>query len=143
MSTTLHNSSITTKERLRAEKSHELLANHKFCIETKDTHETVELPKKAINILMLYLSEMANGCDSTLVPTNAELTTQQAGKILGVSRPHIIKLLEENKIPFHKVGTHRRILQKDLMKYKNEIDKKRSSVLDKLTKQAQALDMGY
>jgi len=63
--------------------------------------------------------------------------------LLGVSRPFLVKELEQGKIPFRKVGTHRRILFKDLMAHKSQIEKERLKTLDKLTAQSQELGMGY
>ena len=59
------------------------------------------------------------------------------------SRPYLINLLNDGKIPFRKIGTKRRILAKDVLRYKTSIDKKRLKALEALTKQAQELDMGY
>jgi excisionase family DNA binding protein len=71
-----------------------------------------------------------------LVPENQELTTQRAADLLGVSRPHLIKLLETGKLPHHKTGSHRRIYLKDLIVYKKRRDSDRKAALDRIAKEA-------
>ena len=105
--------------------------------------QPLELPKGAAALLMDILEAMAAGRGVTLIPENAELTTVQAAEILNVSRPFLIKLLEENAIPHRKVGKHRRISMEDVMAYKARIDREREAVLDQLVSDAQAQDMGY
>ena len=86
---------------------------------------------------------MAKGNAVTLIPVRAELTTQQAADILNLSRPFLVEQLEKNVIPYRKVGTHRRILFKDLMQYKEAMDRNRLKAPDELTAQAQELGIGY
>lgn len=105
--------------------------------------ETVILPEPAFRLLLNVLSNMAEGNTVTLVPINAELTSQQAADLLNVSRPFLIQLLERGEIPHHKVGKHRRVRSKDLMAYKHRIDKERHEVLDQLVAEAQELGLGY
>lgn len=105
--------------------------------------ETVSIPVAAFRLLNEILTQMAQGNAVTLIPIHAELTTQQAADILNVSRPFLIEQLEKNIVPHRKVGTHRRVLFKDLMAYKREMDRKRLEALEQLTAQAEELDMGY
>jgi excisionase family DNA binding protein len=105
--------------------------------------EDIAIPKSALGLLANILAEMAKGNMVTLVPIHAELTTQQAADLLNVSRPYLIGLLEEGKIPFRLVGQHRRVRLDDLMTYRNQDDDARRRVADALTKDAQELGMGY
>jgi len=108
-----------------------------------DHDEPIELPAGAVTLLMDILGAMASGQGITLIPEGAELTTVQAADILNVSRPYLIKLLENGEIPYRKVGKHRRILMEDVMTYKQNIDDERESVLDELVADAQEQNMGY
>src|SRR5690606_7098235 len=79
--------------------------------------ESFEVPRKAALILERVLEEMALGNSVEVTSIESELTTQQAADLLNVSRPHLIKLLETGKIPFKKVGTHRKVTLRDVQKY--------------------------
>ncbi|QDZ41023.1 helix-turn-helix domain-containing protein [Euhalothece natronophila Z-M001] len=112
-------------------------------VDDNGEENAIELPASALHLLTEMLSQMAQGNAVTVVPIPAELTTQEAANLLNVSRPHLVKLLEAGEIPFHKVGTHRRVRFEDLMRYKENINQKRMEALDELTAQAQALNLGY
>jgi len=103
----------------------------------------VVLPASAVRLLVRLLTEMSDGNAITLVPSSAVLTTQQAAELIGVSRPFLIKQMEEGLLTFHTIGTHRRILFKDLMEYKHRIDTLRHEALDELVALGQEMDMGY
>jgi excisionase family DNA binding protein len=103
--------------------------------------EIVSIPAAAFRLLTEILNQMALGNAVALIPVHAELTTQQAADILNVSRPFLVKLINDNKLPFRMIGTHRRVLFKDLMAYKKANEINRSSALDELAAQSQELNM--
>lgn len=96
-----------------------------------------ELPGPIYDLLVRVATALQEGKVISLVPETQELTTQAAANILGVSRPHLIKLLESGELPFHKVGAHRRIRMKDLMEYQKIRDRGRRKALDEMARKAQ------
>lgn len=103
----------------------------------------IEVPVAALRMLVDILANMADGNAISLVPIHAELTTQQAADFLGVSRPHLVGLVDKGLIPHHKVGTHRRIYFQDLTEYRKDRLEQSRAALDALAAQAQELGMGY
>ncbi len=105
--------------------------------------ESVALPMPAVRLLAEILTQMAQGNAITLIPIHAELTTQQAADLLNVSRPFLIKLLEQHKLPFRKVGKHRRVRFSDMLSFKQRSDEQRRATLEQLAAEGQELNMGY
>lgn len=97
----------------------------------------IELPTSSLMLLMSILGELAAGNAVQVLPVHAELTTQEAANILNVSRPHMVKLLEDGKLPFHKTGRHRRVLLADLMKYKDQRDSESHKAMQELADHSQ------
>ncbi len=112
-------------------------------IKIQDTDEFITIPRKALVLLSAIIRNMAEGRSISIIPSNSEISTQQAADMLHVSRPHLVKLLETQKIPFKKVGSHRRVLLKDIMNYEEKLTKQRESQLEFLSSQAQDLNLGY
>jgi excisionase family DNA binding protein len=111
--------------------------------EDPDSGAEVEttIPAAALRVLTQALAQMAEGHPVTLVPLQAELSTQQAADLLGVSRPYFVKLLEQGQIPFRKVGEQRRVRYRDLLRYLDEHERRASAAASQMTAEAQDLGL--
>lgn len=99
------------------------------------------LPESLSAVLLRAVHELGRGNGVAIVPVGRELTTQQAAGLLNVSRPYLISLLESGQIPFHKVGTHRRVRLEDLLAYRRGRDDARRAALTRLSRDAQDLGL--
>ncbi len=97
--------------------------------------KTEILPNNLYSFLLRLLADLRAGHSVTILQGRHELTTVEASKILGMSRQFLIRLLEKGEIPFHLVGTHRRLYVRDVMTYKMKRDLTRRETLDELAKQ--------
>lgn len=102
---------------------------------------TVTVPAEAFRLFIDLLDRLSQGSAVTIAPVDAQLTTQQAAELLNVSRPHLVKLLEQGEIPFRKVGTHRRVLLRDVLDYQRRDDARRIEVLRELTRESEDLGL--
>lgn len=100
-------------------------------IEIEETSERIKIPLSALKLLGDILKAMGEGKLISLVPIATEVTTQAAAEILGCSRPHLVKLLEEGEIAFTKVGKHRRIQFDDIIHYRNQMkQQQKQNIID-------------
>lgn len=94
--------------------------------------ETIQLPAPAAQLLVRLLDEMAKGNAVTVLPVRAELTTQEAARLLNISRPTLIQLLDQGALPHRRVGTHRRVRFDAVMAYKRRLHDDRKAALAEL-----------
>ena len=98
--------------------------------------EQAPLPEEVYRILVKVVEALREGKVITVVPQTQRLTTQEAADFLGISRPTLVKLLDQGKIPYEQPGRHRRILFSDLLRYVDRRRKERTAALDRLTEDA-------
>lgn len=101
----------------------------------------LEIPPSVFRILVHAVHDLSLGRSVAIIHYDQQLTTQQAADILNVSRPHLIKLVEDGKIPYHMVGTHRRIRMGDLLAFRQARDSDRRGALRELRKVSESLDL--
>ena len=137
----------TPEEADKAKKASTLLARHMTKQGNLTLHlkhgahgAVVDLPPAVSRLMLDLLLFVSKGEAVTLVPFGAELSTQQAADMLNVSRPFLVKLIENRELPHHKVGTHRRIRAEDLFAYKHRRDGKRNEALVRLARLGQDID---
>jgi excisionase family DNA binding protein len=103
----------------------------------------VEVPTYVVQLVADVLGEVARGNVVTVAAIEREVTTQQAADILNVSRPYVVKLLDERRIPHRRVGNRRKVLLADVLEYKRQDDAFRREVADELTREAEDLGLDY
>lgn len=96
--------------------------------------KTQNLPVSLYDFLVKLIADLSEGQSVALVQKDAQLTTVEGARMLGISRQFLIKLLERGDIPHHLVGTHRRIYVRDLLAYKAKRDSSRRKILNDLTR---------
>jgi excisionase family DNA binding protein len=96
--------------------------------------KTEILPNNVYSFLLRLLADLKSGHSVTILQSMHRLTTVEAAKVLGVSRQYLIQLLEKGEIPHQKVGTHRRVIVRDILAYKAGRDTARRNILNELAK---------
>ncbi len=110
-------------------------------IEIEETKEKIKIPLEAIKLLAKILKATSEGKPVSIVPIATEITTQAAAELLGCSRPHVVKLLEEGKIDFIKVGRHRRIKYEDIVEYRRRLKSDQEKLIADIMKQDEELGL--
>jgi excisionase family DNA binding protein len=118
----------------------------KFRLQSADVGsptESIALPLSAVRLLSEILARMGEGTAVTVIPMGEELTTQEAADLLSVSRPFVVKLIKEGKLPCRNVGRHRRIRCTDVLRYQHQSNAAQQAALDQLVAEGQDLGLGY
>lgn len=102
--------------------------NQHPCLKGADGTE-IQLPEPIFQVLVKVIQDMRRGKAVVLMPEDETFTTQAGANFLGMSRQHFVTLIESGKIPFHRVGSHRRVYFKDLRDYATKRDKERRAGL--------------
>ena len=97
--------------------------------------ETVALPSELRRVVAFVLKALEKHQSVCLIPEDEPFTTQAAANFLGMSRPYLMRLLDAGEIPFHRVGTHRRVLYRDLVSFQESRSKVRNEALSKMTRE--------
>ncbi|GAB2776168.1 helix-turn-helix domain-containing protein [Streptomyces daliensis] len=118
---------------------HQDASQMKVNVQDAGDREPLTLPREAVELLASLLAHLGAGRAVSIVPSDAELTTQQAADLLNVSRPFLIGLLDAGEIEYRTVGTHRRITASSLLEYQRKDDHRRRLVADELTQLGQEM----
>lgn len=106
-------------------------------------HPSIEVPPAALKLIGQLLGAMSEGKTVVLMPDKQEFTTVEAANYLNVSRPFVIKEIEEGRLKHRMVGTHRRITLEDLLAYERAMRKRQSAALERMADNARDLGLDY
>ena len=112
-------------------------------VERLEDSPILKLPPKVLRLFADMLGSLAQGHAVAIMPKELYVSTQEAAMFLNVSRPYLVRMLDEGKLPYHKVGTHRRIKFEDVVAYKDQRRQASQAALQELVDQAQELNMEY
>lgn len=101
----------------------------------------LRLPEEVATVLREVVSAMAEGQAVTIAPQDTTLTTQQAADLLGISRPTLVKLLDNGELAYTKPGRHRRLRLSDVLAYRERVRGDREHALDELAQQSDELGL--
>lgn len=110
-------------------------------IEIEETRDKIKIPLKALKLLAKILKVTSQGKPISIIPIATEMTTQAAADMIGCSRPHFVKILEDGKIEYTKVGKHRRVKFENVMTYKKKMKAEQQELLIKIMKTDEELSL--
>jgi len=99
------------------------------------------VPEAALPLLYSLFRGLSQGKGVSVLTEDAEMTTQQAADFLHVSRPYVVKLLNQGKIPYRKIGVRRRVRLEDVLHFMDDTGDAASQALDELAVENQRLGL--
>jgi excisionase family DNA binding protein len=132
-------STLTSEERDRAREMLRHLGAHPTI--TAEDGTVLDLPRPVAEALVEILEAAADGERAMVLRSPDDLTTEQAAAALGVSRPTVVRLIEAGKLPARMVGTHRRLMLRDVLAHREASARRRSEALDDMARQAEGLGL--
>lgn len=127
------------REVREAAKLYRLLVQEKAAALIGPDGTRIKLPSSVHDVLLRVLENMQAGKGVAVLPMMEELSTQAAADLIGVSRQFVVRECEAEKIPFHMAGTHRRILLRDLLDYKQRREEGRKAAIERIARQSEEL----
>lgn len=139
---TLHsNAEVSPQDQELLDKLYEVINGEERPVLLGREGAHIQFPEPVFHLLTDIVRKMHRGQSVMVMHANEELTTQAAANKLGTSRPYLVKLLEQGKMPFHMVGSHRRVYLKDLVAYQKKRDQERRAAMDDLNQQLMDADL--
>jgi excisionase family DNA binding protein len=127
---------VPEAEAMQIEELHRLLKQGNATLTSPDGLHQVELPDLLYRLLLRIMGDVLEGRPIAYTPATQDLTTQQTANLLGMSRQFLVGLLDKGELPYHRVGTHRRVRLKDAMAYRKQRDQKRHAAVNQMAKDA-------
>jgi excisionase family DNA binding protein len=126
--------SIAESEEEQVRELAQMMIRQRAALVGPDDHRH-EIPDSVYRLLLSVLKIMQEGKAVSIVPQMQELTTQRAANLLGVSRQFFVRLLDDEKLPFHRAGTHRRVYLKDVLEFRKRRDQQRKGSIERIAKE--------
>lgn len=103
--------------------------------------DPIVIPAEVMRLLADALAQLGAGHAVAVLPRDTELTTQEVADYLNVSRSHVLRLIQDNRLPARKVGTARRVAFEDLLRFDDADRLRRRAALDRLAQLDQEMGL--